>query len=91
MIDSSSDEEKLSSAEMMMARDLMEAKMEAAKSSGSHTHLLMIGNFRMELVPSKEINIEKTFKETLQFLHDKYGNEIFQGIATAETQGHMHG
>ena len=71
MIDSSSDEEKLSSTEMMMARDLMEAKM--------------------ELVPSKEINIEKTFKETLQFLHDKYGNEIFQGIATAETQGHMHG
>jgi hypothetical protein len=89
MIDSSSDEEKLSSAEMMMARDLMDAKMEAAKSSAHSTHLLMIGNFRMELVPSKNIDADKTFRETLKFLHEKYGNEIFKGIS--EERGHMHG
>ena len=83
-----SSEDKLSSSEMMMARDLMEAKMEAAKSQGHNTHLLMIGNFRMELVPQKDLDIEKTFRDTLEFLHDKYGTDIFKGIAQG---GHMHG
>jgi len=89
MTDSSS-EDKLSNAEMMMARDLMEAKMDAAKSQAHNTHLLMIGNFRMELVPSKNIDIEKTFRQTLEFLHEKYGNEIFKGMIMQETGG-MHG
>jgi hypothetical protein len=87
MTDSSS-EDKLSDSEMMMARDLMEAKMDAAKSHGTHTHLLMIGNFRMELVPNKDINIERTFRETLEFLHKNYGNDIFKAIGQG---GHMHG
>ena len=87
MTDSSS-EDKLSNAEMMMAQDLMESKIREAKASTKMTHLLMIGNFRMELVPQKNLDIEKTFRDTLEFLHDKYGTDIFKGIAQG---GHMHG
>ena len=68
MTDSSS-EDNLSSAEMMMARDLMESKIREAKASTKMTDLLMIGNFRMELVPTTERDNAVTFREVLAFLH----------------------
>ena len=36
-----------------MARDLIEAKMDAARQPQNLTHLLKIGCFHMELVPNK--------------------------------------
>lgn len=87
---SSKDKESLSSAEMMMAQDLMESKIREAKASTKMTHLLMIGNFRMELVPSADLDIERTFKDTLTFLHDKYGEELLKA-ENPMPQGHMHG
>ena len=91
MTDLSSEErENLSNAEMMMARDLMESKIREAKASTKMTDLLMIGNFRMELVPTTERDNANTFKEILAFLHEKYGDELLR-YNQMEHQGHMHG
>ena len=87
---SSEDRENLSSAEMMMARDLMESKIREAKASTKMTDLLMIGNFRMELVPTTERDNAKTFREVLLFLHEKYGEELLKSDNPAP-QGAMHG
>ena len=89
MTDSSS-EDNLSGAEMMMARDLMESKIREAKASTKKTDLLMIGNFRMELVPTTERDNAVTFREVLAFLHDKYGDELLK-TDNPMPQGHMHG
>jgi len=78
MTDSFSKEDNLSDAEMMMAKDLMESKIREAKASTKMTDLLMIGNFRMELVPSNDRDNAVTFKEVMLFLHDKYGNELLK-------------
>jgi|TARA_R100000742_G_C4251768_1_gene70023 hypothetical protein len=88
MTDSSSD--KLSNAEMMMAQDLMESKIAEAKAHAKMTHLLMFGNFRMELVPSKDMDIEAVFRNTLEFLHEKYGEGILKTDMPGPT-GTMHG
>ena len=91
MTDSSS-EGKLSTAEMMMAQDLMESKIRETKASTKMTHLLMIGNFRMELVPSADLDIERTFKDTLNFLHEKYGDKLLDtDNPTSAPTGGMHG
>ena len=89
MTDSSS-EDKLSNAEMMMAQALMESKIREAKASTKMTDLLMIGNFRMELVPSNDRDNADTFRKVLAFLHDKYGEELLKTDNPAP-QGHMHG
>ena len=91
MTDSFSDD-KLSDSEMMMAKDLMESKIREAKASTKMTHLLMIGNFRMELVPSADLDIERTFKDTLNFLHEKYGDKLLDtDNPTSAPTGGMHG
>ena len=89
-LSSKPDDDNLSSAEMMMARDLMESKIREAKSSTKMTHLLMLGNFRMEIVPTNDIDVKEIFKDTLTFLHEKYGDELLKGDLT-EQRGHMHG
>lgn len=83
-------EEKLSETEMMMAKDLMESKIREAKASTKMTDLLMIGNFRMELVPSNTRDNAATFKEILTFLHEKYGEDLLNTEPPSQ-QGHMHG
>jgi len=89
MTDSSS-EDKLSTAEMMMAQDLMESKIREAKASTKMTDLLMIGNFRMELVPNVERDNAVTFKEILVFLHEKYGDELLKTDNPTQSTGGMH-
>ena len=54
------------------------------------TDLLMIGNFRMELVPTTERDNATTFREVLAFLQDKYGEELLK-TDNPTPQGHMHG
>jgi hypothetical protein len=68
----------------------MESKIREAKASTKMTHLLMLGNFRMEIVPAKDLDVKKIFKDTLTFLHEKYGDELLKGDLT-EQRGHMHG
>ena len=67
MTDSFSDDKPLSASEMMMAKDLMESKIAEAKANSKMTHLLMFGNFRMEIVPSANTDVEKIFKDTRLF------------------------
>lgn len=79
-----------------MAGELMHAKMEAARNSATMTHLLQIGSFRMEIVPSKEIDVEKIFKDTIADLYSKFGEEVLKIntadiIKASQMQGNMHG
>ena len=44
-----------------MAGELMQAKMDAVRAPHTMTHLLQLGSFRMEIVPSRDIeNSQKT-------------------------------
>ena len=54
------------------------------------THLLMFGNFRMEIVPSKDTDVEALFKNTMEFLHEKYGDALLS-TEMPKPQGPMHG
>ena len=89
-LSSKPDDDNLSSAEMMMARDLMESKIREAKSSTKMTHLLMLGNFRMEIVPTSDIDVKEIFKDTLTFLYEKYGEELLK-TDNPMPVGAMHG
>ena len=80
-----------------MAGELMHAKMEAARNSATMTHLLQIGSFRMEIVPSNDIDVEKIFKDTIADLYSKFGPEVLKIntadiIRASQMQGNsMHG
>ena len=95
MTDSSSKtmDKPLSTAEMMMAQDLMESKIAEAKANSKMTHLLMFGNFRMEIVPSADTDVEKIFSNTMAFLHEKYGDGILKTESPTSPlpMGGMHG
>ena len=93
MTDSSSEENSMAE----MAGELMAAKMDAAAKSGGMTHLMRLGSFQMEIVPSKEIDVERLFKEILTDLYEKFGEEVLK-INTADIiakkqaeMGGMHG
>ena len=88
---SSKEGEKDAMAEM--AGDLIQAKMDAARQPQNLTHLLKFGSFHMEIVPSKNIDVEKIFRDTIEDLHAKFGNKILEidikGISP-EHNGVMH-
>ena len=77
-----------------MARDLIEAKMDAARQPQNLTHLLKLGCFHMELVPNKSLDVEATFKGVIADLHEKFGDKILEidikGLQS-EQSGVMHG
>ena len=49
----------------------------------------------MEIVPSRHIDVEKIFKETLEDLHAKFGDKILEidikGLQATMGGGGMHG
>ena len=45
-----------SSSEADMIGELLQAKMDTARSQGQMTHVMRIGTFHMEIVPSKDID-----------------------------------
>ena len=64
---------------------------------GGMTHLLRLGSFQIEVVPSRDIEIEKIFKEIIADLYEKFGEEVLK-INTADIiakkqadMGSMHG
>ena len=68
-----------SSSEMAdMAAELIHTKVESARKDTQMTHVLRIGNFHMEVVPSKDVDIEKMFKETLSMLMKEYDDKILE-------------
>jgi hypothetical protein len=68
MTDSSSDED--------MVSELLQAKMETARSQTQMTHVMRIGTFHMEIVPTKDINTVELFNKTLDKLVEKYGDKL---------------
>ena len=94
MTDSSSNGESPEVA--AMAGELFQAKIDAARSPQTMTHLLQLGSFRMEIVPDKSIDIEKVFKDTIADLHEKFGADVLKInmtdiIQAQQKAGHMHG
>ena len=68
MTDSSSDED--------MVSELLQAKMETARSQTQMTHVMRIGTFHMEIVPTKDIDTVELFNDTLDKLVEKYGDKL---------------
>ena len=68
-----------------MAGELMQAKMDEARKGANNTHILHVGSFHMEIVPSKDIDIAHIFKEVMDDLYEKFGDKI---IATEGEQRH---
>jgi hypothetical protein len=94
MTDSSSNGESPEVA--AMAGELFQAKIDAARSPQTMTHLLQLGSFRMEIVPDRSIDIEKVFKDTIADLHEKFGDNVLKInmtdiIQAQQKAGHMHG
>jgi len=86
----------LSSEDMAdMAGELMAAKIKAAKNESGMTHLLKLGSFQMEIVPSSDIDVEKLFKETIADLYNKFGEEVLKinmtDIIKQQESRNMHG
>ena len=68
MTDSSSDED--------MVSELLQAKMETARSQTQMTHVMRIGTFHMEIVPTKDIDTVDLFNQTLDKLIEQYGDKL---------------
>jgi len=71
-----------------MAGELMQAKMDAARKDSQMTHVLRVGPFHMEIVPDKDIDIEKIFKDTMTDLYEKFGEKILDGSIEPPQQRH---
>jgi len=72
MTDSSSEET------MHMAQELMEAKMALGQARNQMTHMLRFGNFHIEIVPNKDIDIEDFFTKTMDNLFDRFGKDALE-------------
>jgi len=70
-----------------MAGELIQAKMDSARKETQQTHILHVGSFHMEIVPHKDIDIAKIFKDVMDDLYEKYGDRL---IAT-EAQQRQYG
>ena len=87
-----------SSEDMHMAQELMEAKMALGQARNQMTHMLRMGNFHIEIVPNKDIDIEKFFEKTLDNLFDRFGKDALEvkvtgmdGLKPSNGGGGMHG
>ena len=86
-----------SSEEVHMAQELMEAKMALGQARNQMTHMLRMGNFHIEIVPNKDIDIEKFFTKTMDNLFDRFGKDALEVKVTGMENikppngGGMHG
>ena len=87
-----------SSEDMHMAQELMEAKMALGQARNQMTHMLRMGNFQIEIVPNKDIDIEKFFEKTMDNLFDRFGKDALEvkvtgmdGLKPSNGGGGMHG
>ena len=65
-----------SSSEEQMVGELLQAKMETARSQTQMTHVMRIGTFHMEIVPTKDIDTVDLFNKTLDRLIEQYGDKL---------------
>ena len=87
-----------SSEEMHMAQELMEAKMALGQARNQMTHMLRMGNFHIEIVPNKDIDIEKFFTKTMDNIWDRFGKDALEvkvsgmeNMKPSNGGGGMHG
>ena len=87
-----------SSEDMHMAQELMEAKMALGQARNQMTHMLRMGNFHIEIVPNKDIDIEKFFTKTMDNIFDRFGKDALEVKVTGMENmkppnggGGMHG
>ena len=87
-----------SSEDVHMAQELMEAKMALGQARNQMTHMLRMGNFHIEIVPNKDIDIEKFFTKTMDNLFDRFGKDALEvkvtgmeGMKPTNGGGGMHG
>ena len=87
-----------SSEDVHMAQELMEAKMALGQARNQMTHMLRMGNFHIEVVPNKDIDIEKFFTKTMDNLFDRFGKDALEVKVTGMENmkppnggGGMHG
>jgi ribosomal protein S7 len=78
MTDSSSDSYSQRDEMAAMAGELMEAKMQTAQARNQMTHMLRMGNFHLEIVPNKDIDIEKFFEKTMNNIFERFGKDAFE-------------
>ena len=99
MTDSSSDSDSYSQRDEMaaMAGELIEAKMQTQQARNQMTHMLRMGNFHIEIVPNKHIDVEKFFTETMNNIWDRFGKDSLEvkvtgmeGMKPKDDRG-MHG
>ena len=55
-----------------MAAELIQAKMEASSKPQYLTHMLRVGSFHLEIVPSADIDVEKFFTKVMERIFEKY-------------------
>ena len=72
MTDSSSEED------IEMASELIEAKMALGQARNQMTHMLRMGNFHLEIVPNKNINVEEFFEKTMNNIWDRFGKDSLE-------------
>jgi len=72
MTDSSSEED------IEMASELIEAKMALGQARNQMTHMLRMGNFHLEIVPNKHIDVEKFFEKTMNNIWDRFGKDSLE-------------
>jgi len=88
MTDLSSEQPTPERGEMAnMAGELIQAKMDSARKETQQTHILHVGSFHMEIVPDKDIDIAKIFKDVMDDLYQKYGDRLI----AAESQQRQYG
>ena len=86
-----------SSEDVHMAQELMEAKMALGQARNQMTHMLRMGNFHIEIVPNKDIDIEKFFTKTMNNIFDRFVNDSLEDKVTGmdnikpPSGGGMHG
>ena len=88
MTDLSSKESPERNEMASMAGELMQAKMDEARKGSNNTHILHVGSFHMEIVPSKDIDIAQVFKEVMDDLYEKFGDKL---IAEPEGEQRHYG
>ena len=71
-----------------MAGELIQAKMDSARKETQQTHVLHMGPFHMDIVPSKDIDIAQIFKEVMDDLYEKFGDKL---ITSEEGQQRQYG
>lgn len=67
-----------SSEDHAMINELLQAKMETARSQTQMTHVMRIGTFHMEIVPSESVDTVALFNQTLDKLIDRYGDKLLE-------------